>query len=113
MRMMVTGGAGFIGSTLVDRLLAEGHQVDVVDDLSMGRLNNLADARSARGGEFSFHQLDVRSPEVVELIGRRRPGVIFHLAAQADVRGSGRRAGFDAEGKNIGTPRGAQGARTR
>ena len=73
MRTLVTGGAGFIGSTLVDRLLAEGHQVDVVDDLSMGRLNNLADARSARGGEFSFHQLDVRSPEVVELISRRRP----------------------------------------
>ena len=46
---MVTGGAGFIGSNLVDRLLAEGHQVDVVDDLSMGRFNNLADARSTEG----------------------------------------------------------------
>lgn len=112
MRMMVTGGAGFIGSTLVDRLLAEGHQVDVVDDLSMGRLNNLADARSVRGGEFSFHQLDVRSPEIVELIGRRRPEVIFHLAAQADVRVSVQRPVFDAEVNIIGTLRVLEGART-
>jgi UDP-glucose 4-epimerase len=108
---MVTGGAGFIGSTLVDRLLAEGHQVDVVDDLSTGRLNNLADARSARGAEFSFHQLDVRSPEIVELIGRRRPEVIFHLAAQADVRVSVQRPVFDAEVNIIGTLRVLEGAR--
>ena len=46
MRAMVTGGAGFIGSTLVDRLLAEGHEVDVVDDLSTGSLANLAEARA-------------------------------------------------------------------
>jgi UDP-glucose 4-epimerase len=111
MRTLVTGGAGFIGSTLVDRLLAEGHQVDVVDDLSMGRLNNLADARRARGAEFSFHQLDVRSPEVVELIGRRRPEVIFHLAAQADVRVSVQRPVFDAEVNIIGTLRVLEGAR--
>ncbi len=45
MRAMVTGGAGFIGSNLVDRLLAEGHEVEVVDDLSTGSLANLADAR--------------------------------------------------------------------
>ena len=111
MKTLVTGGAGFIGSTLVDRLLAEGHQVDVVDDLSMGRLNNLADARSARGSEFSFHQLDVRSPEVVELISRRRPEVIFHLAAQADVRVSVQRPVFDAEVNIIGTLRVLEGAR--
>lgn len=111
MRTMVTGGAGFIGSTLVDRLLAEGHQVDVVDDLSMGRLNNLADARSGRGGEFSFHQLDVRSPEVVELISRRNPEIIFHLAAQADVRVSVQRPVFDAEVNIIGTLRVLEGAR--
>ena len=45
MRALVTGGAGFLGSTLVDRLLAEGHAVDVVDDLSNGRLTNLSEAR--------------------------------------------------------------------
>ena len=49
MRVMVTGGAGFIGSNLVDRLLAEGHTVDVVDDLSTGSLANLAEARASAG----------------------------------------------------------------
>jgi UDP-glucose 4-epimerase len=58
MRTMVTGGAGFIGSTLVDRLLAEGHEVDVVDDLSSGSLANLADARASAGGALTIHQLD-------------------------------------------------------
>jgi UDP-glucose 4-epimerase len=109
---MVTGGAGFIGSNLVDRLLAEGSHVDVVDDLSTGRLNNLADARSARGAEFSFHQLDIRSPELVELIGRRGPEVIFHLAAQADVRVSVDRPVFDAEVNILGTLRVLEGARS-
>jgi len=111
MQVMVTGGAGFIGSNLVDRLLAEGHDVDVVDDLSTGRLNNLADARSNRGPVFSFHQLDVRSPEVVELVSRRRPEVIFHLAAQADVRVSVARPVFDAEVNILGTLRVLEGAR--
>ncbi len=55
---LVTGGAGFIGSNLVDRLLVERHSVDVVDDLSTGSLANLARAR-ALGGEFRFHQIDV------------------------------------------------------
>ena len=108
---MVTGGAGFIGSNLVDRLIAEGNQVDVVDDLTTGRLHNLSEARSAGGGVFSFHQLDVRSPEVVELIGRRRPEVIFHLAAQADVRVSVQRPVFDAEVNVVGTLRVLEGAR--
>jgi len=85
---LVTGGAGFIGSTLVDRLLAEGHSVDVIDDLSTGSLTNLAAARASTENDFSFHRLDIRSPEVVELIARRAPDVIFHLAAQADVPGT-------------------------
>ncbi|MGH9207634.1 MAG: NAD-dependent epimerase/dehydratase family protein, partial [Acidimicrobiales bacterium] len=99
MRLLVTGGAGFIGSTLVDRLLAEGHTVDVLDDLSTGSLANLADARAA--GHFTFHQLDIRSPDTIELIARRRPEVVLHLAAQADVRVSVARPAFDAE-VNIG-----------
>ncbi|MBW3555903.1 MAG: GDP-mannose 4,6-dehydratase [Actinobacteria bacterium] len=86
MRTLVTGGAGFIGSTLVDRLLAEGHAVDVVDDLSTGSLANLTDARSDAGAAFTFHRLDIRAPELVELMVRRRPEVVFHLAAQMDVR---------------------------
>ena len=86
MRTLVTGGAGFIGSNLVDRLLAEGHAVEVVDDLSSGKLANLADARADRDHDFSFHQMDICDPAVAELIERRQPEVVFHLAAQIDVR---------------------------
>ena len=60
MRTLVTGGAGFIGSTLVDRLLAAGHAVDVVDDLSSGSLANLAEARANPDHDFQFHRLDIR-----------------------------------------------------
>src|ERR1700691_2429975 len=110
MRALVTGGAGFIGSALVDRLLAEGHEVDVVDDLSTGSLANLAAARAA-GGEFRFHHLDVRSPELVELLTRRRPEVIFHLAAQSSVPASIDRPVFDADVNILGTVQVLEGAR--
>jgi UDP-glucose 4-epimerase len=110
-RALVTGGAGFIGSTLVDRLLAEGHAVDVVDDLSSGSLANLADARSNPQHEYSFHRLDIRSEGLIELIGHRRPEVIFHLAAQADVRVSVARPAFDAEVNIVGTLNVLEGAR--
>ncbi len=103
MRALVTGGAGFIGSTLVDRLLAEDWEVDVIDDLSTGTLANLADARARRGHHFSFHRLDIREPAVAELVARRRPDVIFHLAAQASVRISVSRPAFDAEVNILGT----------
>lgn len=111
MQTLVTGGAGFIGSTLVDRLLAEGHSVDVVDDLSTGQLANLADARAASRRSFTFHQLDIRSAALVELMVRRRPEVVFHLAAQADVRVSVAQPVFDAEVNVIGTIQVAEGAR--
>jgi len=111
MRTMVTGGAGFIGSTLVDRLLAEGHEVDVVDDLSTGSLANLAGARAGAAGALTIHQLDIRLPEVVELIARRRPEVVFHLAAQADVRVSVDRPAFDAEVNIVGSLQVLEGAR--
>ncbi|HVM09570.1 MAG TPA: GDP-mannose 4,6-dehydratase [Acidimicrobiales bacterium] len=111
MRALVTGGAGFIGSTLVDRLLAEGHAVDVVDDLSSGSLANLADARSNPDSDFTFHRLDIRSPEVVELIARRQPEVVFHLAAQMDVRVSVAKPVFDAEVNIIGSLNVLEGAR--
>jgi UDP-glucose 4-epimerase len=96
MQALVTGGAGFIGSTIVDRLLAEGWRVDVVDDLSSGSLGNLAAARALPDRRFSFHRLDVASPAVTDLIVHRRPDVIFHLAAQIDVRVSVARPAHDA-----------------
>ena len=111
MRSLVTGGAGFIGSTLVDRLLAEGQDVDVIDDLSTGTLANLAAARAAGGKRLAFHHADIRSEEVVELIARRRPDVVFHLAAQADVRVSVARPGFDAEVNVVGSLHVLEGAR--
>jgi UDP-glucose 4-epimerase len=110
-RALVTGGAGFIGSTLVDRLLAEGHAVDVVDDLSTGSLANLSEARATQGYELTFHRLDIRDPSVVELLAHRRPEVVFHLAAQADVRVSVERPTFDAEVNVIGTLNVLEGAR--
>jgi UDP-glucose 4-epimerase len=111
MRALVTGGAGFIGSTLVDRLLAEGHHVDVVDDLSKGSLANLADARANAERRFSFHQLDIRSPDLVPLMARQRPEVVFHLAAQADVRVSVSDPVLDADINVIGSLRVLEGAR--
>jgi UDP-glucose 4-epimerase len=109
-KALVTGGAGFIGSTLSDRLLAEGWDVDVVDDLSTGSLANLADARSLGTGKFSFHRLDVRSPAITDLVTHRKPDVVFHLAAQADVRVSVARPVFDAEVNILGTLNVCQGA---
>ena len=111
MRAMVTGGAGFIGSALVDRLLAEGHSVDVVDDLSTGSLANLADARANPGYELTFHRLDIRSSGLPELMVHRRPEVVFHLAAQADVRVSVEQPAFDAEVNILGTINVLEGAR--
>jgi len=103
MQALVTGGAGFIGSTLVDRLLAEGWKVDVVDDLSSGSLGNLASARALPDRRFSFHRLDVASSAVIDLITHRRPDVVFHLAAQMDVRVSVARPVFDATVNILGS----------
>ena len=111
MRALVTGGAGFIGSVLVDRLLAEGHEVDVVDDLSSGSLANLAEARSQPSHRLTFHRLDIRSAELVTLIERRRPEVVYHLAAQADVRVSVERPAFDADVNVVGSVNVLEGAR--
>lgn len=102
-KAVVTGGAGFIGSALVDRLLAEGWKVDVVDDLSTGSLANLAEARQTQGRRFSFTRLDVRNAGLIDHIKRQAPDVVFHLAAQADVRVSVAKPLFDAEVNVLGT----------
>jgi UDP-glucose 4-epimerase len=103
MRVLVTGGAGFIASNLVDRLLAEGCDVDAIDDLSTGSLANLADARAQRSRRFSFHRMDICSPQLVDLVAHRKPEVVFHLAAQAGVRPSLARPAFDAQVNILGT----------
>ncbi len=84
---LVTGGAGFIGSHLSDRLLAEEHRVIAVDDLSTGRIANLAEAR-AYGKEFTFFNMDIRAEGLLPLFERHKPEVVMHLAAQAGVRPS-------------------------
>ena len=85
--VLVTGGAGFIGSHLADRLLAEGHRVISVDDLTTGRIANLSEARGY-GKEFTFFNMDVRAEGLLALFERHRPEVVFHLAAQSGVRPS-------------------------
>lgn len=111
MKALVTGGAGFIASTLVDRLLAEGHAVDVIDNLASGNLANLAGARADRSHDFTFHQIDICSDGVTELIERRKPEVVYHLAAQADVRRSISDPAFDARVNVLGGINVLEGAR--
>ncbi len=94
MKCLVTGGAGFIGSNLVDALLARGDEVTVVDDLSTGRRGNL-DGALAAGAELA--ELDVRdAPALAALAAERQPRTVFHLAAQIDVRKSIEDPAFDA-----------------
>ena len=78
-KILVCGGAGFVGSHLVDRLMAEGHEIDVVDDLSSGSLTNLAESRNA-SGRFKFQNISVHSAEFAELVALRRPDLIVNLA---------------------------------
>jgi UDP-glucose 4-epimerase len=93
-KALVTGGAGFIGSNLVDSLLARGDEVTVVDDLSTGRRENLGEALAAGA---ALVEADIRDREAIEeLAGRERPEVVFHLAAQIDVRKSIADPAFDA-----------------
>ncbi len=84
MRILVTGAAGFIGSHVCDRLLADGHEVVGLDDLSRGRMENLAQAQ--RSAAFSFERFDVSDPRLGALVERLQPEVVAHLAAQIDVR---------------------------
>jgi UDP-glucose 4-epimerase len=102
MRAVVTGGAGFIGSHVVDALLERGDEVHVLDDLSKGKRENVAS-----GAEL--HVADIREPD--DVLAAVRPELVVHLAAQADVRMSVERPQFDADVNVVGTVRILEAAR--
>jgi UDP-glucose 4-epimerase len=104
MRAIVTGGAGFIGSHLVDALIARGDEVHVVDNLSTGSRENL-------GPHANLHELDIRAGALEQLAVQLRPEIVFHLAAQADVGTSVERPTFDTDVNVVGTVRVLEAAR--
>ncbi len=96
MKVLVTGGAGFIGSNLVDRLIMEGHEVAVVDNLTTGKRANLN--RQAR-----FYKVDIQGRRLQRVFRNERPSLVMHLAAQMDVRRSVTDPVFDAQVNILGT----------
>lgn len=100
--VLVTGGAGFIGSHLSDRLLAEGHHVVALDDLSTGRIANLNEARGY-GNDFTFFNMDIRADGLLSLFERHRPEIVMHLGAQAAVATSVEDPILDASINVMGT----------
>jgi UDP-glucose 4-epimerase len=108
-RALVTGGAGFIGSTLVDRLVRDGHEVTVVDDLSRGTRANLAAAQET--GLLTVHETGINDPGLASVFASSSPEVVFHLAAQIDVRSSVTDPVDDATRNVLGTIAVAEAAR--
>ncbi|MBO2521850.1 MAG: UDP-glucose 4-epimerase [Firmicutes bacterium] len=96
MRVLVTGGAGFIGSHIVERLLEQGHDVSVIDNLSTGREENLP--RGVR-----LYRIDVTSPDIGEVFAKEKPECVVHQAAQVDVRKSVADPALDASVNVLGS----------
>ncbi|MFN6549144.1 GDP-mannose 4,6-dehydratase [Mycolicibacterium septicum] len=109
MRTLVTGAAGFIGSTLVDRLLADGHSVVGLDDLSTGRADNLSNADNS--DKFEFVKADIVDADLLGLLKDTQPEVIFHLAAQISVKRSVDDPQLDSTVNVVGVVRLAEAAR--
>jgi UDP-glucose 4-epimerase len=95
-KVLVTGGAGFIGSHLVDRLVQEGNQVVVIDNLSTGK-------RKQVNKKAQFYKMDIRSKRIERVFRKERPLIVVHLAAQMNVRLSTEDPVFDAEVNILGT----------
>jgi UDP-glucose 4-epimerase len=108
-RALVTGAAGFIGSTLVDRLLADGHAVVGLDNFATGRATNLE--HLIGNPAHVFVEADIVTADLHAILDEHRPEVVFHLAAQIDVRHSVADPQFDASVNVIGTVRLAEAAR--
>ena len=95
-KILVTGGAGFIGSHVVDLFVAQGYEVVIVDDLSTGRASNLNPAAK-------FYQVDIRSPQLRDVFQAEKPDFVSHHAAQMDVRRSVAQPLFDADINILGS----------
>jgi UDP-glucose 4-epimerase len=108
-RALVTGAAGFIGSTLVDRLRADRHTVVGLDNFATGRATNLEHLTD--DPEFFFVEADIVSADLAAILHEHQPEVVFHLAAQIDVRHSVADPAFDASVNVVGTVRLAEAAR--
>ena len=109
MHALVTGAAGFIGSTLVDRLLADGHSVVSLDNFATGKATNLEHLTD--DSAHVFVEADIVTADLDAILDEHRPEVVFHLAAQIDVRHSVANPQFDASVNVIGTVRLAEAAR--
>lgn len=96
MKVLVTGGAGFIGSHVVDALIQDGYEVVIVDDLSTGRESNI-------NPSAKFYKMDIRDPSLAEIFEDERPEFVNHHAAQMDVRRSVAEPLFDADVNILGS----------
>lgn len=96
MKILITGGAGFIGSHLTDALIEKGNEILIIDNLSSGKMENV-------NPKAEFYKLDIQSPEISEIFKKNKPEAVFHLAAMIDVRKSVEDPAKDAETNILGS----------
>lgn len=95
-KVIVTGGAGFIGSHIVDALVSRGHRVVVIDNLSTGKKENI-------NPKAKFYKADIRDKKISDIFKKEKPQAVFHYAAQIDARASASDPMFDAEVNILGS----------